>query len=107
MTVLVISLPIALQRNRRKPIPHPCVRTIMTDDTSRPRGEGGEFVEEITPGDALAVFTGREPLTAKEVAGELGVVRRTAYNKLSDLEERGDLRKKKVGARAVIWWRPE
>ena len=79
----------------------------MTDDTSRPRGEGGEFVEEITPGDALAVFTGREPLTAKEVAEELGVVRRTAYNKLSDLEERGDLRKKKVGSRAVVWWRPE
>ena len=58
----------------------------MTDDTSRPSGEGGEYVEEITPDDALAVFTGHEPLTAKEVAGELGVVRRTAYNKLSDLE---------------------
>lgn len=79
----------------------------MTDDTSRPRGEGGEYVQEITPEDALAVFTDNEPLTAKEVAEELGVVRRTAYNKLSDLEERGDLRKKKVGSRAVVWWQPE
>jgi predicted ArsR family transcriptional regulator len=79
----------------------------MTDDTSRPRGEGGEYVEEITPDDALAVFTDHEPLTAKEVAEELGVVRRTAYNKLDKLKERGDLRKKKVGSRAVVWWRPE
>ena len=79
----------------------------MTDDSSRPRGKGGEYVEEITPDDALSVFTDNEPLTAKEVAEELDVVRRTAYNKLSDLEERGDLRKKKVGSRAVVWWRPE
>jgi len=79
----------------------------MTDDTSRTRGEGGEYVQEITPEDALAVFTDNEPRTAKEVAEELGVVRRTAYNKLSDLEERGDLRKKKVGSRAVVWWQPE
>ena len=79
----------------------------MADDTSRPRGEGGEYVQEITPEDALAVFTDNEPLTAKEVAEELGVVRRTAYNKLSDLEERGDLRKKTVGSRAVVWWQPE
>lgn len=64
-------------------------------------------MEEITPDDAPAVFTDNEPLTSKEVAEELGVVRRTAYNKLSDLEERGDLRKKKVGSRAVVWWRPE
>jgi predicted ArsR family transcriptional regulator len=79
----------------------------MTDETSRPRGEGGEYVEEITPDDALAVFTDHEPLTAKEVAEELSVVRRTAYNKLDALKERGDLRKKKVGSRAVVWWRPE
>ena len=79
----------------------------MTNDSSRPRGEGGEYVEEFTPEDALAVFTDSEPLTAKEVAEELGVVRRTAHNKLSDLEERGDLRKKKVGSRAVVWWRSE
>ena len=64
-------------------------------------------MEEITPDDALAVFTDHEPLTAKEVAEELGVVRRTAYNKLDKLKERGDLRKKKVGSRAVVWWRPE
>jgi len=79
----------------------------MTDNGSRLRGESGEYVEEVRPEDALAVFTDNEPRTAKEVADELGVVRRTAYNKLSDLEEQGDLRKKKVGSRAVVWWRPE
>ncbi|WP_245154512.1 helix-turn-helix domain-containing protein [Halorussus marinus] len=52
------------------------------------------------------MFTDYEPRTAKEVAEELEIVRRTAYNKLEKLEERGDLKKKKVGWRAVVWWKP-
>lgn len=75
--------------------------------TDRERTEQGQYTEEVTPDDALAVFTDHEPRTAKEVAEELGIVRRTAYNKLTELEERGDLRKKKVGSRAVVWWRPD
>ena len=77
----------------------------MSDERSR--SEKGTYTEEITPEDALAVFTDHEPLTASEVAEELGIVRRTAHNKLSTLEERGDLRRKKVGSRAVVWWRPD
>ena len=73
----------------------------------RERAESGQYVSEVTPEDALAVFTDREPRTATEVAEELGVVRRTAYNKLAELETRGDLKKKKVGGRAVVWWRPD
>lgn len=76
----------------------------MTDE--RERTEEGQYSEQVTPEDALAVFTNHEPLTASEVAEEIGVVRRTAYNKLSELEEQGELRKKKVGGRAVVWWKP-
>lgn len=76
----------------------------MTDD--RERSEEGTYVEEIRPEDALAIFDTHEPLTAKEVADELGVVRRTAYNKLAQLNEQGKIRKKKVGGRSVVWWKP-
>jgi len=76
----------------------------MNDE--RRRSEKGTYTEEVSPDDALAVFTNHEPRTASEVAEELGVVRRTAHNKLAALEERGDLKRKKVGSRAVVWWRP-
>ncbi len=46
----------------------------------------------------------RAPLTAPEVADELGCARRTAHAKLSTLAERGDLRTKEVGARGRVWW---
>ncbi|WP_049936780.1 helix-turn-helix domain-containing protein [Haloplanus natans] len=73
----------------------------------RRRSDKGTYTEEVTPDDALAVFIDHEPRTASEVAEELGIVRRTAYNKLTALEERGDLKRKKVGGRAVVWWRPD
>jgi predicted DNA binding protein/GAF domain-containing protein len=64
----------------------------------------------IAPADALAVFEAQErpgtPLTAPEVADALGCARRTAYEKLVDLSERGLLATKKVGARGRIWWVP-
>lgn len=80
--------------------------TSMSEKPDRERGDSGQYVEAVTPNDALAVFTDHEPRTAKEIAEELEIVRRTAYNKLEKLEERGDLKKKKVGGRAVVWWKP-
>ncbi|MBX0297253.1 PAS domain S-box protein [Haloarcula nitratireducens] len=47
-----------------------------------------------------------EPVTARELSAELGCARRTAYKKLDELAERGDLQTKKVGARGRVWWRP-
>jgi predicted ArsR family transcriptional regulator len=76
----------------------------MTND--RERTEQGQYAEQVTAEDALELFTDHEPRTASEVAEQLGVVRRTAYNKLATLEEQGKLKKKKVGGRAVVWWRP-
>ena len=56
----------------------------------------------------LATFERRAdphaPLTAPEVADELGCARRTAHAKLEALAERGDLRTKKVGSRGRVWW---
>ena len=76
----------------------------MSDD--RKRTESGQYVEEVPPESALEVFTDHEPRTASEVADELGVVPRTALNKLNELAEQGELKKKKVGGRAVVWWKP-
>ena len=71
------------------------------------RGEGGKYTEQITLDSVLAVFESAEvpALTASEVAEELGCSRPSAYNKLESLTEQGELRKKKVGARAVVYIR--
>jgi HTH-type transcriptional regulator, bacterioopsin transcriptional activator and related proteins len=45
------------------------------------------------------------PLTASEVAEEVGVSRRTAYERLQCLVDHGDIETKKVGARGRVWWR--
>ena len=60
--------------------------------------------------DVTAVFEARddyaEPLTASEIAVELGCSRRTALNKLHALEDQTDLTSKKVGGRSRVWWIP-
>jgi MarR-like DNA-binding transcriptional regulator SgrR of sgrS sRNA len=71
-----------------------------------PQGRDTEFgLAEVT-----AAFEDREdyaePLTASEVADELGCSRRTALNKLHELQEETDLTSKKVGGRSRVWWIP-
>ncbi|WP_168216057.1 PAS domain-containing protein [Halorussus marinus] len=48
-----------------------------------------------------------EPVTASEVAAEVGCTRRTALSKLDTLADRGTIRTKKVGARSRVWWLPD
>lgn len=71
-----------------------------------PQGRDTEF----TLSDVTAVFEARsdyaEPLTASEVADELGCSRRTALNKLHELQEETELESKKVGGRSRVWWIP-
>ncbi len=71
-----------------------------------PQGRDTEF----TLSDVTEVFEARsdyaEPLTASEVADELGCSRRTALNKLHELREETDLESKKVGGRSRVWWIP-
>lgn len=65
---------------------------------------------EYTLSRVTAVFEARddyaEPLTASEVAAELGCSRRTALNKLHELEADTDVTSKKVGGRSRVWWIP-
>ncbi|WP_228842284.1 hypothetical protein [Halococcus agarilyticus] len=65
----------------------------------------------VLPEDVLAVFDDRddaaEPLTAPEVAEALGASRRTVFNRLDDLHDRGELASKKVGGRSRVWWIPD
>jgi PAS domain S-box-containing protein len=61
--------------------------------------------------ETLAIFETTEwpgePLTAPDVAESLDCQRRTAYERLRTLEERGELLTKKVGSRGRVWWRPD
>lgn len=65
---------------------------------------------EYTTTDVTSVFKDRddyaEPLTASEIAERLGCSRRTALNKLHELEETTDVTSKKVGGRSRVWWIP-
>lgn len=74
---------------------------------TRERDESGQYVEEVTPEQIVEVFEGAEVpvLTAREVAERVDCSRSAAYNKLETLVENGRLRKKTVGARAVVYIR--
>ncbi len=65
---------------------------------------------EFALSDVTQIFEGREdyaePLTASEIADKLGCSRRTALNKLHELEEETDMKSKKVGGRSRVWWIP-
>ena len=67
-------------------------------------GPGDIYVETLAVFDRTA--TPGEPLTTPEVATALDSSRRTVYKRLETLVDRGDLRTKKVGSRARVWWRP-
>ena len=65
---------------------------------------------QYTESDVIDVFRNRtdyaEPLTASEVADALDCSRRTALNRLNDLQESTDVTSKKVGGRSRVWWIP-
>lgn len=65
---------------------------------------------EFTESSVIEVFESRtdyaEPLTATEIADELGCSRRTALNKLHALAADTDITSKKVGGRSRVWWIP-
>jgi response regulator of citrate/malate metabolism len=71
----------------------------------RERDDSGQYTEQVTLDSVMSVFenTDLPVLTATEVAEELDCSRASAYNKLEQLVDRGDLHKKKVGARAVVY----
>ena len=58
--------------------------------------------------DTLAVFDQNEfePLTTPEIADALDAKRRTVYQRLRKLVDRGELNTKETGANSRVWWRP-
>lgn len=73
---------------------------------SQARDEEGKYLEQTPVDEVLEVLeTENEPLTATEVADQLGITSRTALNKLHELDERDPtVIRKEVGASAVIWF---
>lgn len=69
------------------------------------RDDRGRYEETVPLDDVRQFFRRSEPHTAAEIAGELGVSSRTALNKLEQLHDAGEIKRKKVGARAVVWYR--
>ena len=75
----------------------------------RERDESGKYTEQVTLDSVLAVFEDADlpVLTATEVKEALDCSRASAYNKLEELVEQGEIQKKKVGARAAVYIRLE
>lgn len=74
--------------------------------SDRERSKTGEYVETVTPERVLdAMATHPDPtVTAREVGEAMGYSTDAARKKLNQLHERGDVERKKVGGRSVVWW---
>jgi predicted ArsR family transcriptional regulator len=70
------------------------------------REEGGRYTHTVSDEEILAVFerTSDPVVTTSDLAEELPIGRRAVRERLSDLEERGIVARKTVGARSVVWW---
>ena len=75
-------------------------------DNARERNEEGRYVSTITPERVFEVLQASDDpvLTAKEVGEQLGCTSEAARQRLHELQDRGDIESKQVGARAVVWW---
>jgi len=74
--------------------------------SDRERAKTGEYVETVIPEAVLdAVATHPDPtVTAREVGEAIGCSTSAARKKLTALHESGDVERKKVGGRSVVWW---
>lgn len=70
----------------------------------RSRTEQGNYAEEYPLERFLEVFDSHEPLTSREVADEIGCTRKTAFAKLTMLDDGNELEAKQIAGRIWIWW---
>lgn len=77
--------------------------------SERVRDDDGQFVETISPAHVLAVMRAAETpvVTASDVADELDCTPEAVTSKLKQLQDHGRVDRRKVGARAVVWWPTE
>lgn len=73
------------------------------------RGENGEYIETTTVGDVLiAMRDAADPfVTVGDVAEAVGCSRETARRKLMELHTDGRIKRREIGASAVVWWVPD
>ncbi|MFC7135351.1 MULTISPECIES: MarR family transcriptional regulator [Salinibaculum] len=76
---------------------------------SRERDDEGKYTEMATIDAVLDVLASTDDpvLTSSEVAEAIGVSSETARRKLTELHDQGLVKRKEVGARAVVWWTVE
>lgn len=43
-------------------------------------------------------------MTTSDISEEFGITQQAAYKRLNRLYKKGEVRKRKVGANAVVWW---
>ena len=70
--------------------------------------EGPGRRPEFSNKEILAVFqSSSDPvLTTSEIASQFEITHRGVRDRLEKLEEDGQIKSKKVGARAKVWWDP-
>lgn len=70
------------------------------------RGAGGEYAARVTNDEIRTALADHpQPVaTTHDLAAMLGVSGDTARRHLIELHDRGDVERKKVGGRAVVWW---
>ncbi|WP_435079701.1 DeoR family transcriptional regulator [Halococcus sp. AFM35] len=70
------------------------------------RAETGEYVETTTTTEVLTAMrdTDGPVVTVGDVSEAVGCSRETARRNLTQLHEDGTIRRRKIGASAVIWW---
>lgn len=69
------------------------------------RDEDGRYREKVSLDEVREFFRRSEPRTAKEIGDALDISSRAALNKLNEMHAEGEIKRKKVGARAVVWYR--
>lgn len=74
--------------------------------SERTRDDAGRYVSEVSVGDVLGVFNTVDgpTITTTDVVNELGCSRAVARDRLTALDERGLVERRKSG-RVVLWWR--
>ena len=75
----------------------------------RDRADNGEYVETTTTSEVLTTMrdTDGPVVTVGDVAEAVNCSRETARRKLTDLHADGRVKRREVGASAVIWWVPD
>jgi len=69
------------------------------------RDENGRYREKVSLDEIRRFFRRSEPRTATEISEELDISSRAVLNKLDRMHENGEIKRKEVGARAVVWYR--